>query len=102
MLADASVPRCPTMAASMKNIMTLVICASIDGMLSPTMRLSLSRNVNGCPLRMLANNASLFVIQDAKLLIICKQKIAAAKHSHLLTYGQAVCFSLTITKKFGD
>ena len=33
MLADCAAPRCPTMAASMKNIITVVIWASIDGML---------------------------------------------------------------------
>ena len=42
MLADASAPRCPTMEASIKNIITVVIWARIEGMLNPTIRLNFS------------------------------------------------------------
>ena len=50
-LAEAAAPRCPTMEASMKNIIMLVICASIDGILNPIIRLSFSPVVIGSPLR---------------------------------------------------
>lgn len=52
MLAEASAPRCPTMEASMKNIITVEICANIEGMLSPTIRLSFSRRAMSRPKRM--------------------------------------------------
>ncbi len=60
MLADCAAPRCPTMAASMKNIITVVIWASIDGMLKSMMRLIFSRLVISSPLRILASKMSLF------------------------------------------
>lgn len=51
MLAEASAPRCPTMDASMKNIITVEICASMEGILNPTMRLSFSLRAIALPSR---------------------------------------------------
>ena len=73
-LAEASAPRCPTMEASMKNIMTVVIWANIEGILKLTISLSFSFCGMGWPLRMFANSASLFLFpnipyfNDAKLI----------------------------------
>ena len=64
MLAEASAPKCPTMPASMKNIITVVICANIDGTLKLTMSRSFSPCVMGNPLRMLANNLSLLLLPN--------------------------------------
>ena len=63
-LAEAAVPRCPTMLASMKNIITVVSCANIDGILKLTMSRSFSPRVMGNPLRMLANNLSLLLLPN--------------------------------------
>ena len=60
--AEASAPKCPTIAASMKNMSTLVICANIDGMLRLTMSCSFSVIVICAPLRMLASKASVLFI----------------------------------------
>lgn len=43
MLADAAAPKWPTMAASIKNIRTVVIWASMDGTLVSIMSRNLSR-----------------------------------------------------------
>ena len=58
MLAEASAPKCPTMEASMKNIITLVICANIEGMLKSTIKLSFSRVVSASPPLILASSLS--------------------------------------------
>ena len=58
-LAEAAAPKCPTIAASMKNMSTTVICASIDGTLSSTIRSSFSRVVICLPMRIFSSNSSL-------------------------------------------
>ena len=64
MLAEASAPKCPTMEASMKNIITLVICASIDGILNSTIKLSFSLVLRACPSRILASNLSVVFLPN--------------------------------------
>ena len=59
MLAEAAAPRCPTMAASMKNMSTVVICARMDGTLRSTINLSFSCMVIVLPMRIFSSNISL-------------------------------------------
>ena len=63
-LAEASAPKWPTMPASMKNIITVVSCASIEGILRLMIKLSFSLRDMGNPLRMFANKASLFLLPN--------------------------------------
>ena len=65
--ADASVPKWPTMEASIKNINTVVICARIDGILNSTIKLSFSPRVNVLFSRIFANKASLFLLENIPL-----------------------------------
>ena len=60
MAAGASAPRLPTIAWSMKNIITLVICANIEGILNKYIKLSFSAFVIASPLRILPSSMSLF------------------------------------------
>ena len=59
--AEAAEPKCPTIAASMKNIITIEIWANIDGILSSTIRLNFSRVVISFPLRIWTNSFSVFL-----------------------------------------
>ena len=65
--AEARVPRWPTMAASMKNISTVVICANIEGMLKSTIRLNISLRVISSWPRIFASNISLLRIKNIGL-----------------------------------
>ena len=58
--AAASTPIRPTIAWSMKNIITLVICANIEGILNKYIKLSFSAFVIASPLRILPSSMSLF------------------------------------------
>lgn len=68
--AEASAPSRPTMEASIKNISVEVICANIEGILSPMMRASFSRLDMSFPSRMRERRMS-----DFKLLCVVTVEI---------------------------
>lgn len=91
--ADACAPRRPTIEASIKNIITLVICARMDGMLNPIIRFSFSLPVIGLPSRIAASNMSVFLMFNVFLFECAKvrQKRQTAKYYYL--------FHVTISRK---
>ena len=64
MLAEASAPKCPTIEASIKNIMTVEICASMEGILKPTMRFSFSPRCMERPARIDSIRYSVFLLYN--------------------------------------
>ena len=71
MAAGASAPRLPTIAWSMKNIITFVICAKIDGMLNKPIRLSISPRVMSSPERILPSRNSVLAFDNICYGLLC-------------------------------
>jgi hypothetical protein len=72
MAAVACAPRCPTIAASMKNITVADICAKMLGILKLTMSLSFSACVIVRPSRIYDNSSSLLLGMDVVLITAAK------------------------------
>lgn len=62
-----------------ENIITVVICASIEGMLNSTISSSFSRPVSWAPLRIFARRVSLFLLLNIGAKVLTKQQSAKAK-----------------------
>lgn len=91
--ADGLVPKCPTIDASMKNISTVVIWARMDGMLNCTIKLSFSPFVITLPSRMLANSASVLVVENISFLYVAKTAQAEDKESLLALLRRSLSYA---------
>ena len=90
--AAASTLMRPTIAWSMKNITTLVSCARIDGMLSCTIRFSLSLRVICPPVRILSNRASLSFFENMGTKVRISERKAKKKQNFFAFIVGRSCF----------
>ena len=74
MAAEAFAPRCPTIAASMKNMTVADNWARIDGILRLTISLNFSLCVNSRPSRIYASKSVFSFLRPSMV-----------RHSHLIT-----------------